>query len=224
MREIDQHGLGRIAAPDERDKLHPMRAPVSAPLPESKFWATGDVLDQGSTGTCVGHAWAGWLMASPMRTKTGPSAYQIYRECILLDEWNSNDSEVGLSDAELQSGTSVRAGAKAVEARGHIQEYQWAFDLATIRRYVLLRGTVVMGIDWYTGFFTPDSKGFIRPTGIVEGGHAFICNGYSKKQKAFRCLNSWGMVWGQKGKFWIPEDVMTQLLTDGGEAASAIEK
>jgi C1A family cysteine protease len=226
MRELDQYGLGRHAAPDERDKLHPLRAllPSRVALPESKHWVTGPVLDQGATGSCVGHAWAGWLTASPMRTKNGPSPYQIYRECVVLDEWAANDMEANLSDTELQWGTSVRAGAKALEARGHIQEYLWAFDLDTIKRYVLLRGTVVMGTDWYTGFFEPNSKGFVKPTGIIEGGHAYVCNGYSKIQKAFRCLNSWGPAWGQKGRFWIAEDVMAQLLKDGGEAASAIEK
>ena len=219
--------FGRLPSVDPRDLAHPMRAavPSRVPLPDFKYWATGSVLDQGKTGTCVGHGWAGWLMASPTRTRNGPPPFTIYRECVAVDEWSQNDAEAGGPDSGLQFGTSVRAGAKVLEARGHIDEYVWGFDVDTVKRYVLLRGPVVFGADWYTGFFTPDSKGFIRATGIVEGGHAYLCSGYSKNLKAFRCLNSWGRSWGQqKGKFWLPEEVLAQLFTDGGEAASAIEK
>lgn len=119
--------------------------------------------------------------------------------------------------------TSVRAGAKVLTARGHIEEYVWGFDLDTVKRYVLLRGSVVMGSDWYTGFMTPDSKGFVQKSGAVEGGHCWLANGYSKRLRAFRGLNSWGK-WGQSGRFWIPETVMATLLESGAEAASAIEK
>lgn len=217
--------FGRIEALDHRDRDHPMRAavPLRAPLPEYKYWATGELLDQGSTGTCVGHGWAGWLMASPTRTKNGPSPFTIYRECLAVDEWPSNDAEATLPDSQLQFGTSVRAGAKALTNRGHIEEYVWGFDLDTVKRYVLLRGPVVMGSDWFSGFMTPDSKGFVQLTGAVVGGHCYLVNGYSKRLRAFRGLNSWGD-WGQRGRFWLPEAVMAALMEAGAEAASAIEK
>jgi hypothetical protein len=221
-----KHRLGRIESPDSRDHLHLMKKqlPARVALPEYKYWNPGVTLDQRDTGTCVGHAWKGWLMASPIRTKTGLSALQIYRECTKVDVFSGNDLEYELPDSHLQYGTSVRAGAQVLEGRGHIEEYLWAFDLETIKRHVLLRGPVVMGTDWFSGFFYPDTKGVIHPVGAVEGGHAYLNFGYSKIKKAFRCLNSWGTGWGQKGRFWIPEEVMGMLLSTGGEAASAIER
>ncbi len=227
MRKIEQYGLGRIESVDERDHLHLMKAMLpkrAVPLPEYKYWTPGVTLDQRATGTCVGHAWKGWLLGSPLRTRTGPSAFDIYRECTKVDPWPQNDREATLPDDELKFGTSVRAGAQVLEALGHIEEYLWAFDLETIKRYILLRGPVVMGVDWYTGFFDPDPKGFVHPTGIVEGGHSFLNFGYSKLKKAYRNLNNWSDDWGHLGRFWIPEDVMGMLLTSGGEAASAIER
>jgi hypothetical protein len=216
--------FGRIEAPDERDREYPMRAvvPKRVELPEFKYWATGELLNQGVTSTCVAHAWAGWLMASPLRTRTGPKPFEIYRECVLVDEWSQNDSEAGAVDGALQFGTSVRAGAKVLEKRGHIAEYVWGFDLDTVRRHVLLRGPVVMGSDWYTGFMEPNAKGFVEASGAIEGGHAYLVNGYSKRLKAFRCLNSWGDWGSQHGRFWLPETVMAQLIQDGAEAASEI--
>ncbi len=197
--------------------------PKRIALPDYKYWVPGALLDQGKTGTCVGHAWANWLACSPVRTKNGPLPFQIYRECVVVDEWAGNDQEAALPDAQLQFGTSVRAGAKVLSTRGHIQEYVWGFDVETVKRYVLLRGPVVMGTDWYTGFMEPDSKGFVKLRGAIEGGHAYLNNGYSKLRRAFRCWQSWGQ-WGLRGHFWLPEDAMAPLMESGGEACSAIEK
>jgi hypothetical protein len=218
--------FGRIEAPDARDMEHPMRAavPKRVVLPEYRYWVTGETLNQGMTGTCVAHAWVGWLLASPIRTRTGPNPFQLYRECVLVDEWGGNDGEATAADGALQFGTSVRAGAKALTARGHVKEYIWGFDVETVKQYVLLRGPVVIGSDWFTGFMSPDSRGFIKLSGVIEGGHAYLCSGYSQRLKAFRCLNSWGESFGQRGRFWMPEAVMAELLASGAEAASAIEK
>ncbi len=219
--------FGRISAPDERDLAHPMRAavPSRAPLPDFKYWSTGSVLDQGNTGTCVGHGWAGWLMASPTRTRNGPPPFTIYRESVLVDGWSQNDAEAVGPDSGLRFGTSVRAGAKVLEARGHIEEYVWGFDVDTVKRYVLLRGSVVLGSNWYEGGIETDERGFIQLTGGVLGGHAVLINGFSKVKNAFRGLNSWG-AWGDKksGKFWLRSQDMERLMGEGGEACSAVEK
>ena len=106
---------------------------------------------------------------------------------------------------------------------GFINSYLWARSAADIRTWVLDKGPVVLGTTWYTSMFEPDSKGFIKTDGEPAGGHAYICVGYSHKRDAFRCVNSWGEGWGQKGKFWIKSADMDKLMAEYGEACTAME-
>lgn len=225
--------FGRLEAPDPRDRAHPMRAVLPkgaakmAAQVESKLWhlpARHVPLNQGNTGTCVGHGWKAFLLAGPMSTKTGPSAREIYRRCVTVDEWTQNDWEASAPDSALQFGTSVRAGAKVLQALGHISEYVWAFDEPTMRQHVLLRGPVVIGIDWHEGMYETDETGFLQVTGDILGGHCVLVHGYSKDRKAYRGLNSWSASFGQNGRFWLRSVDMAALLERGGEAASAIEQ
>jgi hypothetical protein len=134
MSDGRQYGFGRIAAPDPRDRSYPMQA-LLAKRPERRArpWSRPRVLDQGATGTCVGHAWRLRLeMAPRLHPPTyGMPAFGIYRAALLLDEWGDNDREAELPDDRLQFGTSVRAGAKVMQQAGYIGEYRWAFDAAT---------------------------------------------------------------------------------------------
>jgi hypothetical protein len=75
-----------------------------------KTWAFfSKPLDQGNTGTCVGHGWKHRLMAAPMVRKAGdkPSAFDIYDAAIKVDEWTDNDN-----DTDRQMGTSACARAR----------------------------------------------------------------------------------------------------------------
>ncbi len=216
---LKKHGLGRLASPDSRDLRHPLglitpkRATVS-----SKFWTTGEVLDQGATSRCVAFAWTGFLEASPLRTSLAafggvPSIDSLYHEAQLVDEWPGED----------YNGTSVRAGAAVLTKLGRLAEYLWTSDVDEMRRYVLSRGPVVVGTDWYADMFTPKG-GFIIPTGAIAGGHAWLVNGYSLRRKAFRMMNSWGLTWGDKGRSWIKLADMDKLIQASGEVCSAVEK
>src|SRR4051812_33079979 len=109
--------FGRRYVVDQRDQAHPLRARVGPTVERRTItWALAHnrTMDQGNTGTCVGHGWKALLMGQPIARGlpvSKPTAFGIYRAAIPLDEWTDNDGEVGLPDAELQSGTSVRAGA-----------------------------------------------------------------------------------------------------------------
>lgn len=205
--------LGRLFAPDARD--HPMRAamvPLVGPLPTFRYWSPGPILDQGQTPRCVAFAWEGFLNASPTRTKDGPAPDDIYLGAQQNDEW----------PGEGYDGTSVRGGAKWLQAQGRIGEYVFDTTLETVKQWVLTTGPVVFGTDWYTGFFTPDG-GWVKMSGQIEGGHAYLVRGYSSNRGAFKCRNSWGPNWGLHGEFWLPEEYVTQLLAHDGEACAAVE-
>jgi hypothetical protein len=223
---IDQQqmpGLGRIASPDERDRRHLLRSfiPTDQPRPRSKTWRIGQILDQGQTGTCVGHGWRAKLSGSPVRVKlgVGPDAMAIYKGACLNDEWSDND------DGDLQAGSSVRGGAKYLANLGYVGEYAWAFDLQTAVDYVLFQAPVVLGVTWYDSMFAPDDEGIIRikPHARVAGGHCLLMYGVDTRKGMARLQNSWGTGWAKKGCCWLPLEDLDRLIQEDGEACDAVE-
>ena len=217
--EPSWQSLGRLYAPDERDKRYPLKAlvpPVVAPMPYYKYWNPGPILDQGQKPHCVGYAWKLWLQASPIRQARRLDSSKIYGEAQLEDEWPGEDYD----------GTSVRAGAKILQRWGYIGSYLWATDVTEIRNWVLVSGPIVLGTNWYAAMFEGrwiKEQFWLEPFGDLVGGHAWTVIGYSQYRRAFRCVNSWGSVWGQNGRFWLAEEYMAQLLHEQGEACTAIE-
>jgi hypothetical protein len=212
-----ERGLGRLLSIDPRDERFPLGAIIEPPATiASRTWRVGPILDQGAEPQCVGFAWRAWMAAAPLMTssRSAPAPDWIYREAQKVDEW----------PGEGYAGTSVRAGAKVLEALGRILEYRWAFDAATVRDHILMRGPVVLGIDWYEGMTNPDPKGIVHTTGRPEGGHAILCAGFDHRRDLFKLVNSWGPAWGIRGRAWIGFDELDFLLRRrGGEACSAIE-
>lgn len=209
-------GLGRRPAPDERDRRYQMQALAepAEPLRGTKYWWTIAKLDQGSTPQCVGYACANWQICSPTRTLNGPTPQEIYRAAQQVDEW----------PGEGYAGTSVRAGMKVLQDLGYIAEYRWAWDADTAARWILQRGPVVLGTNWYYEMYWLDRYGYARPRGTLVGGHAYLAVGYSATRGAFRCLNSWGGSWGEAGRFWLAHADLERLLRENGEACAAVER
>ncbi len=213
-------GLGRFAAVDPRDKRHPLQLllPRKRVALTSKTWRHATPLDQGQTSRCVAFAWASFLGAVPIQTKKGvrDDAYlnATYKQAQALDEW----------PGDQYNGTSVRAGAKALQQQGHIAEYLWGTTVDELRQFVLTRGTVVVGSDWYEEMFFPEHHdGHLVHEGAVAGGHAWLVIGYNASKKAFVMMNSWGKNWGKDGTALVSEDVMNNLLGAGAEMCSAVE-
>lgn len=220
----EQHGLGRLTAVDERDRNFPARMlTLTAPpvLPRSRYYRTGPVLNQGATGTCVGHAWRGWLSSAQVMLppSQGPDPFAIYDQATQVDEWIGNDQ-----DQNRSFGTSVRAGAKIMASHGHLQSYLWAVDAWDVATWLLQGlGVVVFGTNWTADMFHPLPSSLVRPTGRVVGGHAYLCVGYSQESRLFRFQNSWGRAWGQRGRFSMTSDDVERLIRDQGEVCCATQ-
>jgi hypothetical protein len=225
-------GLGRIHAPDESDRNF-----LLAELPQAKvaqrvshLWAYFDqIMDQGDTGTCVGHGWKGWLATAPViqsDTQMPPYPFDIYDACIQVDEWTDNDH-----DTERQFGTSVRAGAKVLQSQGFISEYRWAYDVDTAADWLagldarghFVGGPLVIGINWYESMFYPDRDGFLRIAGSIAGGHCVCLTGWDNRRGFAYGINSWGNLWGKKGRFCMPGEVLARLLSEDGECCTSPE-
>lgn len=189
-----------------------------------QLWDAGPSLDQGNTGTCVGHAWAHYSHDGPV-VNGDVDAIDLYVRATELDEWRENDpftDRGGTVQANLQFGTSVRAGAKALRERGVIGSFWWAKNLTDVVHALLNVGPVVVGTDWYESMFRTDLNNAMWRAGDVVGGHAYLLNGVDTDRKMVRVKNSWGRRWGREGSAWMYVWDFEYLL-DGGEACLAVE-
>lgn len=222
---MHEFGLGRRPEFDERSRNFPITAhPLVAGVgPRSFTWALNTVLDQGSVGSCVGHAWAHELAAKPVVVQGvgSATALAIYHRAQQLDEWPG--------EYPAYEGTSVLAGAKATAEMGRLVEYRWAFGVDELARGVSRAGPAVIGVSWHRDMFDPGADGYVRPTGDVVGGHAILVRGYSVSKRRFLLHNSWGTRFGGKGGAppgcaWIDHDDLGALLQAGGDACLPVRR
>lgn len=218
---MPDYGLGRLHAPDERDRrflLPPRRVEAKGVVRRS--WTAGAILNQGNTPQCVGYSTWGFLTASPIRNKPSFSPTDLYREAQQNDEW----------PGEGYDGSSVRGAMKALQKRGLVSGYSWAFDCEAVIDHVLSVGPVVMGTDWYERMFVPNRYGYLLPEGRVVGGHAWLIVGADRERNnrdgtvgAIRMINSWGRGWGENGRARMSFAALDRLIKADGEASVATE-
>lgn len=226
--------LGRRHALDPRDgrfllAQHPRALEVAKVVP--KYWGFfAKPIDQGNTGTCVGHAWKHRLMALPIerRKDETPSAFDIYDAATKLDEWTDNDN-----DTERQWGTSVRAGAKALQAMGLVSEYSWCRTAEEAARWLggqdaaghFVGGPIVIGVNWYDSMFETDEEGILHISGEVAGGHAVCLNRWVPTLGLFGGIQNWSLPWGERGRghFYLKAEDLERLLKEDGEGCTPTE-
>jgi len=73
-----------------------------------------------------------------------------------------------------------------------------------------VKGALIKGNPVIVGMMTSDSFHRLRGPGIfsdetdqTDGGHAMVIVGYDDKRGAFKLLNSWGELWGDRGYGWV---------------------
>lgn len=230
--------LGRLYAPDPRDRDYPVMPQASNEVDQAAFerrwrywWQDGWWGDQWYTPQCVAYAWVHWLEDGPTtHTPRKPSRKStfgrgnalldpatLYTQAQVNDQWSGTDYD----------GTSVRAGAKVLAKMGLIGTYRWALTIEAVIDTLLLEGPVVAGTHWYGHMSTPDSLGRVRPTGDHQGGHAYVLNGINLRagdSGLLRIKNSWGRDhYGFNGNAWIEVADFAALLDDQGEVCLATE-
>lgn len=229
--------LDRIQQFDERSRNYRIEESVRSKKPRSFTWSCELFLDQRKEGACGGFAGAHELGARPVVIAvTELQARKIYYRAQQLDPWPGGEYE---GASPRYAGTSILAVCKAMQELKTVggapimPEYRWAFGLEDMVLAVGYKGPVIIGVNWYTGMFTPDEKGFIHVDGAIAGGHATLVNAVrivwkenSQKQSIadvdleksyFTIHNSWGEKWGKKGKCKISLADMQRLLSEQGE-------
>src|SRR5438034_6713787 len=185
-------GTGFIQKPDPQDNDFPLGAVIGAvddPRSREKVWQLpAHLLNQGSTNSCVGHACAHFILTAPIMSHL-IDAIALWRRAQEIDEFPGNEG--------TNSGTSVRAGFKALGERNLItSDYRWASNADETLRFILTRGSVVVGSKWYPGMGQP-ANGVMRLTGNPGSiGHAYLLFGFSPDQDAFLMADSWGSAGG----------------------------
>lgn len=131
-------------------------------------------------------------------------------------------------------GTSVLYAVKAAADLGYYAEYRWATSEPEMARGVGHLGPAIIGVDWYEKMFTPDSNGYIHPTGDKAGGHCCLIIGVNVDKRRtkgnepaqaedptktgyYTLHNSWGPTWGTNGNAKISRQDMAKLIADNGE-------
>lgn len=218
--------FGRRVEFDERSRSFPARAllsPAQAATPRSFTWRNPIRLNQGVEGSCVGHAWAHEAAAKPVPVPgmTHAVALDIYRRAQALD---------GFPETPPEEGTSIIAGAKAMQERKLLATYRWAFGIADLILAVGWHGPAVLGIPWYEGMMKVDRRGFARVAGGVVGGHAILCNRVNVTDRFFGLSNSWGPscgtrdAWSLGGTCRVSFADMERLLGEDGEACVPVRR
>lgn len=214
-------GLGRLVAKDERDRAHVMPRRAAANAVTSRYWYTPAAFDQGSTSQCVAYAGVRYLVSAPVYNAR-LDFRALYKACQTVDEFPGENYE----------GTTVRALFKTFQARGLVSGYQWALDAEPVIDHLLTAGPVVMGTAWTDAMANIGADGYVTvgSIGVNGGGHAWCAIGANRKRRnpdgtigAVRAVNSWGIGWGDKGRFWCSLADIDRLIKADGEACVAKE-
>jgi hypothetical protein len=217
---VTERTFDRLPEEDPRSKRYPIRAILPEKKPRSYTWRHVQ-LDQGSEGACVGFAcvmeaaarpvpvWGDPVKNPPNISTVNSIARDHYHQAQDIDQYPPGTE-----------GTSVLAGMKIGVANNYWQEYRWATGTpAQQATDVILalgyHGPVVIGANWWSNMDEPDADGFLRPSGFIRGGHAFLLAAYNVGRDAVWTPNSWGGA----GQGWISRTSLMKLLKEDGEAA-----
>lgn len=214
--------LGRLVEHDPKSRNYPARKAVR---PRSVLWPhNAPVLDQGDLGSCTGNALAQCLNTA-FFAKSRPKrkyldeqyARLLYAKATVLDDiqgaWPPSDT-----------GSSGLAVCKAGVALGYLTAYHHSFGVDHAAQ-TLQSQPLITGVNWYSDMYEPDSRGFITPTGGLDGGHELTLLGVNYRWEYFTWLNHWwdnGKPWGDRGRVKVSRADYTRLLDEQGDVTAPI--
>lgn len=181
-----------------------------------------DILDQGSIGSCTGHAGIYCINTMPhiqaqypvfQPTENGARALYSAAESVDGDgPFPPNDhGSSGLSIGKVLSNKYLKI----------ISSYQWTFTLQNALK-ALTKYPIIVGVNWHNDSFSPDADGRIRITGAIEGGHEIMAYKIDVANGRVWFRNSWGKSWGLNGCFYLTWQDFNTLLKERGDVVIPI--
>jgi hypothetical protein len=230
LRFIDEYPgrgrLGRHVGHDPRSRAYALSEDL---LPSTYTSATHTVripvLDQKALGSCTGNAAEAFVGCDPLydaipdtvtarptgdATADEKQAVALYSAATRLDEFHGQYPPT-------DTGSSGLGVAKAAQKGGLISGYQHAFSLDAALK-ALTVSPLIVGVNWYEGFDSPNAAGFARISGSVRGGHEFLLYGIDAGAQHVLARNSWGTSYGVGGCFSFSFDDLGRLLSEDGDA------
>lgn len=179
------------------------------------------ILDQGNVGSCTGNALTGALGTGPLYDAITPLgltlderfALAVYSAAETLD----GDGPYPPND----NGSSGLSVAFVAKTDGYISGYRHATSVAAAHA-ALQAGPFIIGSYWYSGMDTPTAEGIVHATGIVRGGHEYLCREYDATRDLWWLDNSWSASWGLTGRFAYDTATFTQLLANSGDVSALV--
>lgn len=229
--EIGPHLLGRTLEHDplSRNFEHPVRRLTQ--YRNVTHTLNAPTLDQGNVGSCEGNTAVEFVNCAKMltnrrafwahrraRESATKSSYLTERDAVRLysDATTRDDDGIPGEYPPEDTGTSGVGIAKAMQAAGALERYNWTF---TWEAFLATLGSqpIMLGTNWTNDMFEPDSRGYVHPTGDIAGGHAYLAFKLDWTNQRIGCTNHWTDQWGipiagHGGRFWISFDDLEELL------------
>lgn len=211
--------LGRHVRRDSRANQYPHRR--TAAVIKSVTWARHTpILDQGNLGSCTGNAEVGACATDPLFGGL-PAAHPALDETLAVSIYSDAEKlDGGPGYPPEDQGSSGQSVCRVAKNRGLISGFTWCQNLADCLD-ALMSGPVLLGVNWYSSFDTPDKNGVVSlpATATVRGGHEIVARRVDTTTNLVWCDNSWGIGWGNAGSFALPEAVLTRLFAEQGDCA-----
>ena len=215
---IRLHPLGRRVHHDPRSRAYPYMA-TTATLVSVTHARQVPIWDQGNLGSCTGNAALGAVGTAPLYAAVPLAMRADLTEAEAKDIYSMATTLDGAPGTypPTDTGSDGISAASACKQAGWISGYLNCFSLAAVQT-ALQSTPVIIGINWYSGFDSPDASGFVKVSGSVRGGHEVCLVGIDVVAETVTAANSWGEAWGADGYFTFSWADLGRLLSEWGDA------
>lgn len=215
------HGgpLGRNRNHDPRSWAY--RVVRTAPVIQSvTHYRVVQPYDQGDIGSCVPNAGKGTL-------STHPFGHRFTSERIIrtvdYPALTRMDDVPGAYPPD-DTGSDGLSFAKYAVSKGWIKgPYRHAMGIDDAVD-ALMGQPLMTGTPWLEQMDDPDDAGLVTVGGQIRGGHEYSVVGYRRRgtvadysQDRVYCVNSWGVTWGRRGRFFMRVSDWAKLLEQDGD-------